>query len=70
ARLLLDRGNFVISVAKIKTHDRVVATSSLKNIVVGAPVKDLSFRWGPGGRQESAKRSQWESATSILPSKT
>jgi uncharacterized protein (DUF362 family) len=50
ARLLLDRNNFVISAAKIKTHDRVVATLSLKNIVVGAPVKDAGFRWGPGGK--------------------
>jgi len=50
ARLLLDRGNFVISAAKIKTHDRVLATLSLKNIVVGAPVKDIGFRWGPGGK--------------------
>ncbi len=50
SRLLLDRGNFVISAAKIKTHDRVVATLSLKNLVVGAPIKDPGFRWGPGGR--------------------
>ncbi|MGD0039021.1 MAG: DUF362 domain-containing protein [Isosphaeraceae bacterium] len=46
----MDRGNFVISAAKVKTHDRVLATLSLKNIVVGAPVKDLGFRWGPGGK--------------------
>ena len=50
ARLLLDRGHFVISAAKIKTHDRVVATLSLKNIVVGAPIKDPGYRWGPGGK--------------------
>ncbi len=50
AWLLLDRNNFVISAAKIKTHDRVVATLSLKNIVVGAPIKDPGFRWGPGSK--------------------
>jgi uncharacterized protein (DUF362 family) len=50
ARSLLDPNNFVISAAKFKTHDRVVATLSLKNIVVGAPVKDAGFRWGPGGK--------------------
>ncbi len=50
ARLLLDRGHFVISAARMKTHDRVVATLSLKNIVVGAPVKDPGFRWGPGSK--------------------
>jgi uncharacterized protein (DUF362 family) len=44
--LLLDRNNFIISAAKLKTHDRVVATLSLKNIVVGAPIKDLGAGWG------------------------
>ena len=54
AKLLLDRSVFVISAAKMKTHDRVLATLSLKNIVVGAPIKDAGFRWGgsskPGAR--------------------
>jgi uncharacterized protein (DUF362 family) len=50
SKVLLDPNNFIISAAKLKTHDRVVATLSLKNIVVGAPVKDEGFRWGPGGR--------------------
>jgi len=45
SRLLLDRDNFfVVSAAKFKTHDQVVATLSLKNIVIGAPVKDPGFR--------------------------
>jgi uncharacterized protein (DUF362 family) len=50
AKTLLDPSNFVISAAKLKTHDRVVATLSLKNIVVGAPIKDLGFRWGQGSK--------------------
>jgi uncharacterized protein (DUF362 family) len=48
ARLLLDRQSYVISAAKLKTHDQVVATLSLKNIVFGAPIKDRGFRWGKG----------------------
>jgi uncharacterized protein (DUF362 family) len=48
SRLLLDPSTFIISAAKMKTHDRVVATLSLKNILVGAPVKDKGFRWGGG----------------------
>jgi uncharacterized protein (DUF362 family) len=44
SRVLLDPDNFIISAAKFKTHDRVVATLSLKNIVVGAPIKDAGFR--------------------------
>jgi uncharacterized protein (DUF362 family) len=46
AKMMMDRDCFIISAAKMKTHDRVVATLSLKNIVVGAPVKDEGFRWG------------------------
>ena len=46
SKLLLDNRPFIISAAKFKTHDRVVATLSLKNIVVGAPIKDEGFRWG------------------------
>jgi uncharacterized protein (DUF362 family) len=50
SKVLLDPNNFIVSAAKFKTHDRVVATLSLKNIVVGAPIKDEGFRWGPGSR--------------------
>ncbi len=46
AKLLLDPDTFIISAAKMKTHDRIVATLSLKNIILGAPVKDLGFGWG------------------------
>lgn len=56
SKLLLDRNNFLISAARMKTHDRVVATLSLKNIIFGAPIKDLGFRWGreskPGTRND------------------
>lgn len=44
---LLDPNTFRISAAAMKTHDRVVATLSLKNLVFGAPIKDEGFRWGP-----------------------
>lgn len=55
-RTLLDPNSFVISATRFKTHDRVVATLSLKNIVVGAPIKDAGFRWGrsskPGAKND------------------
>lgn len=44
--MLLDKNAYLVSVAKCKTHDRVVATLSLKNIVLGAPVKDPGYAWG------------------------
>jgi len=48
SKLLLDRNNFIISAAKMKTHDRIVTTLSLKNIVFGAPIKDPGFRGKAG----------------------
>ena len=39
SKTLLDPNNFVISPAKLKTHDRVIATLSLKNIVLGSAIK-------------------------------
>ena len=50
SKLLLDPETFLISAAVMKTHDRVVATLSLKNIVFGAPIKDEGFRWGRGSK--------------------
>ncbi len=50
SKLLLDPNNYIISAAKLKTHDQVVATLSLKNIIVGAPVKDRGFRFGKGAK--------------------
>jgi uncharacterized protein (DUF362 family) len=50
SRLLLDRNSFLISAARLKTHDLVVATLSLKNIVFGAPIKDPGFRFGKQGK--------------------
>ncbi len=36
--LLLDKGNYIISAAKMKTHDTVVVTLSVKNMAVGSIV--------------------------------
>jgi uncharacterized protein (DUF362 family) len=53
ATMLMDpRNNFVISAAKLKTHDLVGITLSLKNIVVGSGIKDAGAglnRPGSGG---------------------
>jgi uncharacterized protein (DUF362 family) len=43
--LLLNPDSYIVSVARMKTHDRVLATLSLKNIVFGAPIKDKGFSW-------------------------
>jgi uncharacterized protein (DUF362 family) len=50
SRLLLDRSSFLISAARLKTHDQVVATLSLKNIIFGAPIKDAGFAFGKRGK--------------------
>jgi uncharacterized protein (DUF362 family) len=36
----LDPDLFIISAAKMKTHDRVVTTLSIKNVILGAPLND------------------------------
>jgi uncharacterized protein (DUF362 family) len=36
----LDRDTYIISAAKMKTHDRAVTTLSLKNTLIGAPLND------------------------------
>jgi uncharacterized protein (DUF362 family) len=46
SRRLLDPKSFIISAAKMKTHDLVVTTLSLKNIILGAPIKDVGFASG------------------------
>jgi uncharacterized protein (DUF362 family) len=51
---MIDRNNYVMSVGRMKTHDRVVATLSLKNVVVGAPIKDPGYGWG-SNRKQGAK---------------
>ncbi len=43
SHLMLDPDSYIVSVARMKTHDRVLATLSLKNIVLGAPIKDMGF---------------------------
>ncbi|NLX95197.1 MAG: DUF362 domain-containing protein [Rhodopirellula sp.] len=50
SRLLLDPNSFLISAARLKTHDLVVATLSLKNIIFGAPIKDPGFGFGKQGK--------------------
>lgn len=40
SKMMVDPNNFIISAAKIKTHDMVVATFSLKNVVVGSAIKE------------------------------
>jgi uncharacterized protein (DUF362 family) len=46
SHLMLDPDSFIVSVARMKTHDRVFATLSLKNIVFGTPIKDTGFSFG------------------------
>jgi uncharacterized protein (DUF362 family) len=52
--VLLSPDSYIVSVARMKTHDRTVVTLSLKNIVFGAPVKDPGFTFGKT-RKEGAR---------------
>lgn len=52
--LMLSPDSYIVSVARMKTHNSVVVTLSLKNIVFGSPVKDPGFNWG-NANKEGAK---------------
>ena len=41
--VITDRDSYIVSVARMKTHNTVGATLSLKNIVFGSPIKDKGF---------------------------
>jgi uncharacterized protein (DUF362 family) len=41
--VILDPDSYIVSVARMKTHNTVGATLSLKNIVFGSPIKDPGF---------------------------
>lgn len=51
SEMMLDPDSFIVSVARMKTHDRVFATLSLKNIVFGSPIKDVGFTFGAGRKK-------------------
>ncbi len=55
SRMLADPETFVVSSAVFKTHDRAVVTLSLKNLVVGAALKDATFRWDSRSRGKNDK---------------
>lgn len=54
SKVLLSPDSYIVSVARMKTHDRTIVTLSLKNIVFGAPVKDAGFTFGKN-RKEGAR---------------
>lgn len=41
--IITDPASYIVSVGRMKTHTNVGATLSLKNLVVGAPIKDHGF---------------------------
>jgi uncharacterized protein (DUF362 family) len=54
SRVILSPDSYVVSVARMKTHNLAIVTLSLKNIVLGAPVKDVGFAFG-ANRKEGTK---------------
>jgi uncharacterized protein (DUF362 family) len=43
SKVILDPDSYIVSVARMKTHNTVGASLSLKNIVLGSPIKDPGF---------------------------
>ena len=50
SKMITDPDSYIVSVTKMKTHDRAVLTLSLKNIVFGAPLKDPGYAFGKGAK--------------------
>jgi uncharacterized protein (DUF362 family) len=70
SKVYLDPNNFIISCPRMKTHNTVVVTASLKNVVMSAPIVDVGC-YGPGenlftkpGRtfQPGARSNKWGAA--------
>jgi len=53
--LLLNPNNFIISCPRIKTHNVAVATLSLKNVAMGAPMVDPGIFFGQSGASKTHK---------------
>ncbi|NMC39455.1 MAG: DUF362 domain-containing protein [Bacteroidales bacterium] len=51
SNIILSPDSYVISCARMKTHNLAVVTLSLKNIIFGAPLKDVGFAFGDRGRK-------------------
>jgi len=51
SKIILSPDSYVISVARMKTHNLAVVTLSLKNIIFGSPVKDIGFRLGANSKE-------------------
>ena len=51
SKMMIDPNNFIISAAKLKTHDLVGITLSLKNVVVGAALKDTAASGGKSDKR-------------------
>jgi uncharacterized protein (DUF362 family) len=56
SRWLLDQDHFIISAAKPKSHNNVVVTLSLKNVVMGSPLVDLGTYQGQSGARADKDR--------------
>ena len=70
SRLLLDPKSFIISAARLKTHDLVVATLSLKNVIFGAIIKDPGFGFGQAGQAGDGATSRPATAAASAASTT
>jgi len=64
--LLTDRNNFVMSASRLKTHNTVIATLSLKNLVMGAPLKDPGYTHHGVQNSTSGKRIMHGSGTRAI----
>lgn len=53
SKIILSPDSYIVSVARMKTHDWVGVTLSLKNIIFGAPLKDTGFSFGRNRKEDT-----------------
>jgi len=63
--MYLDPGNYIISAARLKTHNAVVGTYSLKNIVMGSPLGSIGKHASEKGRMHGGTRDEGASGREL-----
>ncbi|MGC9309354.1 MAG: DUF362 domain-containing protein [Candidatus Nanoarchaeia archaeon] len=55
ARMMLNKNNFIISLTKPKTHNAVIATLSIKNLLMGSIIKSGKIKGNDKGKMHHSK---------------
>ena len=63
--MYFDPGNYIISAARLKTHNAVVGTYSLKNVVMGSPIGNYGNNPSQKGKMHGGTRDEGSSGREL-----